>query len=327
MLIDFYPCQSHCYAFGGFEVQCLDLMESLSVVGAKCGKHDYWQRYNECKIAHFFGTGVSHSDEIRWASRSGKRLVATALFDYCDTFYKRLRNFGGTWLGATGVVKENIKMLDALCVVNEAQLEVAVKFYGASRSLVHVIPNIVPDIFFNKSGSFIEQNSVVCIGSICRRKNQLRLIEAIESLDCYLTIIGKPLEGEESYFDLVKKAAALSGKVRIVPWLDRNSMDYVSLLGSSRILVLPSQAEVQPIVALEMGVLGKQIILSDRPYAYQKIYEGCGLCDPDSVSSISQAILRAIDDRRVAMLSEGNLSACRSLSVATKQMDCYKSLF
>jgi glycosyltransferase involved in cell wall biosynthesis len=323
--VEFFPHQSHCYAFGGFEVQMLDLMSALRDTGTDCRLHDPWSRNQVAPIVHHFGLGGLHLENMYWAKKSGLKIVATALFAIYDTIGKKMRNRIGRLCGPTRDVVQSLKLVDHLIVVNEIDRDTAIRYFGVLPSRVSVIPNMVPDVFYETT-SQVCGNVFVSIGNICKRKNQLNLIRAVKGLPCELVIVGKSLANEIDYYNHVLHEISLAGNVRLQSWLDREGGDYMSLLARSRGLCLLSEIEQGPIVALEMGAMGKQVILGDKPYARQQLMTGCGRAKIHSEMHIRSIISEALASDEVFKLNPMTLQRCRPASIAAAQNIVYNNV-
>src|SRR3569623_2271318 len=58
MRVKFFPWQPHCFAFGGFDMQMLDTLDSIKNVGVDASKLDIWSRDNNFDIIHLWGVGM-----------------------------------------------------------------------------------------------------------------------------------------------------------------------------------------------------------------------------------------------------------------------------
>ncbi len=291
--VDFFPNQAHCYAFGGFEYQMHDAVIAARSQGIDVRLLDSWQRVQPAAIAHHWGLGFAHFDNIRWARRAGQKIVCTALFDHYETFAARLRNFAGSWLGETRITRDCVRLIDALIVVNDIQLEVAIRFFGASRSRVHVVPNIVDESFFKATAFAHNQHYWICPGSICRRKRQVIAAKAALEAGTRLLIIGDPLPGEEDYGRELHNLLAGQSLVEWRRSMARSDREYVKLMAESRGLLFPSVSEQQPIVILEAMVLGKPVLLAEVPYARQYEYRTAILLPADNISAFACSLKEA----------------------------------
>ena len=162
----------------------------------------------------------------------------------------------------------------------------------------------------NKLG--LPQNTFIvsCVGFICERKGQNRLLEAVRRLsikNIKLMFIGAtapvesfPLEGDEILF---------KGPVE-----NKSLPDY---LCASDIFCLPTRAEGCCNAIIEALACGLPVISSNKPFNWDVLDESNSiLINPDSSKAISDAIIQLYNDaEKCKELSEGALRMAKSLDI------------
>ena len=185
MKVKVLPFQPHSLAFGGFEKQMLDAMSAAKSVGVEISPLDVWSKKSDFDILHLWGLGENHITSVNYAKAAGKKITMTALLPYL-TYNLTLRKAFNNFFRIKSSISYLLSKIDILVVVNEEQAITASKFYGLKRSKIKIIPNIVSDIFFEEDYSGNNQefkDYVICVGTICSRKNQMMLAKASVELN------------------------------------------------------------------------------------------------------------------------------------------------
>ena len=327
MKIKYYPNQPHCFAFGGFEIQMLDALESVIKLGVEAEKIDVWSRDNDFDVLHVWGFDYQTFNVLRWAKLSGKIVIASVLLSYFDSVRMKLsyiKNYS-----YYRILKRKYAELDGLVVVNNIQAEIANKYFGVPPSKIVVIPNIIkkpffstPDISFSKK--YRINDYILSVGNICKRKNQLKLAEIANKLDKKLVLIGNVLDGERDY---AEKLANVVGKSNNIIWLKElspGSDELVSAFYGCKLFALLSDNETQPITALEATALKRQVLMFDRAYAKQTYFSNAVLCK-NNESSIAKAIVDIF--KNPLTLDNYNIVNCTEDVVGIKFQELYEKLY
>jgi glycosyltransferase involved in cell wall biosynthesis len=325
--VAYFPHQAHCYAFGGFEIQMLDAAEASRRAGVNVIQQNWWERSREAPIVHHWGMGYPHIDNLRWAKASGQKIVMTVLTSYYSTAVSRLWGYASALLAEGRISREALRLADYVVVVNELQAKVLVDFYGIEAKCVAIIPNIVPDYFFeNISQPSLAKESTYWLiaGNICHRKNQIGAAEAAIKAQIPLVVVGAAIPGEEGYSNRLKALISSSKWVVWKPEMRRDSLEYRRLLQDACGLLLPSRKEQQPIIALEMAALGKPIILGNRDYGRQAIFGGACLVDTESSDAIACALRRVTANYELGRLKSA-IHTARSTAVGEAYRQLYQS--
>jgi glycosyltransferase involved in cell wall biosynthesis len=248
------PYQPHCFAFGGFEVQMLSAMESARAAGVDIAPLDFWRREPDFDVAHLWGLDLQHHSTVRWASAGNKKIVLSALVSY-PGWNTWLRHKVSLAMGPARLRKHMLAEISCITVVNFEQARYLVSTVGFPAEKVTVVPNIVDDIFFavgsgTEAVTFGLENYVLCVGNICRRKNQLALVNACRKLGVPLLLVGNILTGEELYGHAVEEAIAAGQDFRWIQRLEPGSEAVAGAYRSAAVFALPSYLEQQPISAL-----------------------------------------------------------------------------
>jgi glycosyltransferase involved in cell wall biosynthesis len=159
--------------------------------------------------------------------------------------------------------------------------------YSISRPY-HVIPNGINENLTKKTYPADEhyKNAILCMGRIESRKNQLALIKALNNTNYRLYIHGNPSPNNMTYYQqCIDEAAA---NVHIAGWLDEQEL--YTAYSNAKVHVLPSYFETTGLSSLEAAVMGCNIVVTDRGDTRDYFKDDAWYCEPDSVSSIKEAV-------------------------------------
>ncbi len=330
MRVKYFPCQPHCFAFGGFDMQMLNAMDAVIEEGVEASKLDIWSRDSNFEILHLWGIGPHNFNIIEWAKKSKKKVIATVLLPYYDTLRLRLSYLKHYCTKSHKQLKYYYSLLDRVVVVNDLQKIVLNRYFDVPVARIEIIPNIIAEGFFNTPKvNFLEKygisDFILSTGNICRRKNQYNLAIACNNLKLNLMLIGSVLDGETIYAKNLEQVVQENSNIRWIKELPQASDDLVSAYYYCSIFALPSLAETQPISALEASAMRKPLILLDRKYAYQSYYKGATLCKSPSVKDIEQAILKCIGINNHFPINSEILK-CKKENIGKMYKRCYTEL-
>lgn len=151
---------------------------------------------------------------------------------------------------------------------------------------------------------------ISCVGFICERKGQNRLLEAVRLLAdkrIKLLFIGSPAKVET--FPLNGDEILHKGTVE--------NKDLPVYLGASDIFCLPTLAEGCCNAIVEALACGMPVISSNKPFNWDVLDESNSIMiDPQNIDEMASAIKTLFDDRkRKEILSDGALKKAQSLDI------------
>lgn len=326
-VVRFVPLQAHCFAFGGFDLQMIEVLEAVRAQNVNATRFDLWSREDGFDLIHFWGLDRSHGANIHWAKRAKKGVVITALLPYL-TPRSLVYSIAARFTGRTRLWQDILRGVDRLVVVNKLQAKAARYLFGIAHDRVNVIPHVVAPAFFSeRTASRPSQGYVLCTGNICRRKNQLSLVRACQRATLPLLLIGDVLTGEEAYGDEVFGAMHGNSRMRYLPAMAHGSKELVAAYRGASVVALVSENETQPISLLEGAVAGCPILVADRRYSHQEFYAGAVLVNPSSIESIARGLTRAVVIGEGYVTEPSALLACSKEQVGQAYAKTYTSVW
>lgn len=222
-----------------------------------------------------------------------------------------------------------LRSSDFIVALGETEKKSIIDAFGIASSKINVIPNGIPQRFFETSPDpftekyGLEPGFVLCVAAINSHKNQLALVQALQDVPCKVVLIGQCLETDKNYL------ARLLDFPNVV-YL--GAMDYqdpllASAYAAAGVFCLPSHSEVMPLSVLEALAAGTPAIVTkhhcmDVSGMHQVLAE----IEPDNHEQIRLAVSQFLTDQ---VSSERCSSAVLHLNwdgVAWDLFDVYRSL-
>jgi glycosyltransferase involved in cell wall biosynthesis len=308
---------------GGDTVQILKTAQELRNFGVLVDVHITTDKvcHDNYDIVHFFN--IIRPADILWHFKRSKRTVISTIYvDYNESekntasFFRKmltyllgsfnveyLKTIGKAILGKEKIISKDYIFLgqyramkylyknsDALLPNSYSEMSRLNKTFGNTNAICDKIVNAIDikkDIVPNND--FI--GSIICIGRIERRKNQLNLIKAANELNLPCFIIGKPALNDIGYYELCKQAA--NDNIKFIENLPQEKI--YSIMMAAKVHVLPSWFETTGLVTLEAAYYGCNIVITDKGDQKEYFKDFAIYCNPGDVDSIKHAILKAID--------------------------------
>jgi glycosyltransferase involved in cell wall biosynthesis len=189
-------------------------------------------------------------------------------------------------------VRWTLKHATELLPNSENEYRRLVSTYGIAKNYT-VIPNAADINLFKYRNEDIvakDNNMVLCVARIEQRKNQLNLIKALNDTDFQLYIIGNPAPNHAEYYNECRRIS--KANIHFVAGIAQE--DLVKYYKKAKVHVLPSWFETTGLASLEALFCGCNIVVTqygdtgDYFDASDFVY-----CDPESVTSIRQAVEKA----------------------------------
>jgi glycosyltransferase involved in cell wall biosynthesis len=311
-------------------MQMIAALEAARSVGADVDRLDFWRRDADFEVLHVWGFELQHLNTLKWAHSAGKKTVLSALARYSG-LRSWVRHQASMLAGPGRLRRPMLETIDCITVVNKAQAHYLNHTVGFPAEKIAVVPNMVHDVFFAtgfraQTGVSELDRYVLCVGNVCRRKNQLALVDACRKTGVPLLLVGNVLTGEEAYGRAVEEAVAANNAFRWVRWFATGSVELAEAYRGAAVFALPSHNETQPISALEAAACRKPLVLANLPYAKQEFYERAVLVDPCSVDAIARALRVALDQPAEHFPPPSVIEQCRREKIGEAYTEIYRRL-
>lgn len=153
-------------------------------------------------------------------------------------------------------------------------------------------------------------------------KNVLRLIEALEGIDCELIIVGRLTSDIRQELD--------SRNVRHSNYVDVSPERMVELYAAVDLVAFVSLNEGFGMPIIEAQVMGKALITSDRPPMSEVAGPDACLVDPSDIGAIREGVMRLIEDEeyRSKTIQDGlrNVARFSPSSAASRFLEVYQDV-
>ncbi len=237
-------------------------------------------------------------------------------------------------------IGKSLRSADHVVTVSETMKEEILDFYPGipisviyngldARAFDHVTES---DLLAVRQKFALPEEFILAVGHIERRKNHLRLVDAIAQLrdhgrSCSLLIIGND-SGERKAIEERIMSSNLEGHVKILSGLSELEVRCAYKLCS--LFVFPSAYEGFGIPILEAMAAGRPMVLSDIP-VFREITQDSGIYFPhDDVGSMANAIENVLSSssERTRLVKYGNtrVQAFSFHSLAAQVEGLYRSL-
>jgi glycosyltransferase involved in cell wall biosynthesis len=160
-----------------------------------------------------------------------------------------------------------------------------------------IIPNAVDQFLFDPAQVRMDpaydrfKGCVLCVARIDGRKNQYRLAEAMEDVPAKLVLVGKA--SDHHLKDLKKIKSRNHQNVYLLGEIPHDKLP--PLYAAAKVHALPSFFETTGLSSLEAGIMDCNIVVGSGGDQREYFGDLAYYCQPDSVDSIRQAVLKAIN--------------------------------
>ena len=287
-----FPAQPHCFAYGGFDIQMNRVIDLLNNDYGGNIRVNPWQK--ECKfdLAHFWGAELSHSLAFRFCKERNIRCVISVLIPnngLNSHFAMKAKGFARTLIKG----KPFFANADIVTVINDQQAMIAQYVLGVNARNIRVIPTIVDEAFFDVNNNRVSNTkSVLCVGTIGPRKNQLNLLLAAKDLGVDVVLCGRFDDSNPSYTQQITHELEMNAN-RFHHYSDICADKLVDLYLETRVVACVSHQETEPASVLEAMILNRKVVVSDLPFGRNPRFTGAEYCDPRRIESIKHALINS----------------------------------
>ncbi len=341
--IYFYVYPSAFQNPGGGEVLLLKTKEYIEKQGVEIKLFDLWNdRLKKNDLLHVFGSVKEAFGLMATAKAIGTKIVHSPIIWY---------NWSSS-LGIEYALKERVlclgrqavktfapfipstrkKMMETADVVlagSEMEAEQISRYFLVPEAKIKAVPYGADEYFaFAKPDTFIkkygDKDFILCVGRIEPRKNQLNLIRAMNQIDKKLIVIGEPVSHHTVYYERCRKEAGPN--IQFLGGLQQDSEELRSAFAACNVFVLPSWFETPGLSALEAGLAGAKIVITEEGCTREYFADMVHYLEPKSVSDIRTKIQNAIASRKTDRLKKHIREKYLWPNMAKRTIEIYNSL-
>jgi glycosyltransferase involved in cell wall biosynthesis len=323
--IGHFPAQPHCFVYGGFDIQMNRVIDLLEAKGTSSIRVNPWDETCNFTVAHFWGGDESHALAFRFCRERGIPTIFSVLLPNPTSSFD-FRQRARAWARRLIKGKQYYANADAVLVINEAQAQVAEQVVGIPRARIWVVPTIIDSIFLQKL-DIPERNPnghILCVGTICSRKNQLNLLRAALSTNNHVVLCGRFDDSEPAYRVAVEQELS-NNPSRFHQISDVSPEVLQQLYLECSVLACVSNHETEPASILEAMICQRPIVTANRPYGRNSKFSGVYFCDPQNKFSITAALIKAIENP-VPIYSNFNSDCHSSVNVISSYQKIYNAI-
>lgn len=299
MKITFVLRQDGGLYFGGAEVQALETAAALRRLGIEVDVlTPHTQEVGD--LVHAFGPYPSYTSILGYCQKRNVPFVLSTIF-YRD-YVSRLQMWRDRWRASRRhnplhAARSLMRGASALLPNTEAEALQVSELFLSTPAPTYVVPNGAearfaqgtPELFRRRFG--ISEPFVLNVARVEKRKNQLRLIEAMKGSGMKLVILGK--ESQDGYSQACREMAGNDPAIVFLPPVAHDDPLLASAYAAAKVFALPSRLETPGIAALEAGIAGARVVVT--PVGGAREYFGRDAWYPDarSTHSIRDAVQAA----------------------------------
>jgi glycosyltransferase involved in cell wall biosynthesis len=257
-------------AHGGMQNMIECLMEELCSLGIQAEALRWWDAGQRGDVIHFFQR--PSLGEVVLAKQHGFKTVMTEVIDIFASqpkgqlaLHTLTVKLLGRFIPPLSQQREIYQMLDALVYITKHEMQVASWVFGwpIEKGLVigHGLKSAVLEALAAPAQT---DDYLICVGTICGRKNMILLAKAAKLAEVPVLFVGKPLSERDPYFGEFQPLID-DRYVRYIGYVDEETK--WQLLRSARGFVLLSLGESGCLAVHEAAAAGLPLLLARLPWA------------------------------------------------------------
>ncbi|MCJ7635237.1 glycosyltransferase [Candidatus Bathyarchaeota archaeon] len=255
------------------------------------------------------------------------------LLSHLKFFYENLAMYRYPTFKAMNPSKQFLDLADIILPNSEMEASLLSSRFRIDPEKFHVVHNAADERFSLATPEFFRRkygidNFILFVGRIERVKNVLSLVRACKSIGAQLVVIGSasPAPGANEYFKAFQEAVNADPNIHYLGFLSPNSEEVLSAYAAAKVFVLPSQFETAGLAALEAGLAGCNIVITERGYAREYFKDLAWYVDPTSTEDIRAKILTALNEKKTTNLREMILENYTWKKAAEQTFDAYSTI-
>lgn len=285
-----------------------------------------------CRMAKMKGVKVALSP-IYWApsSKMEKQIALEKKLIQIRNFYYNFTRYRLFTFQTLRPFKEFFELSSIILPNSEMETSLISNTFKIRREKFHVVPNGVdqrfadakPDLFVQK---YDLKNFILFVGRISIQKNVLSLLSACKDFDVPVVIVGRRSAGERDYFELFRKTIDSDPNFNYIGFLPHNSEELASAYAAAKVFVLPSWQETTGLSALEAGLAGCNVVITNGGATTEYFKDLALYIDPTSIDDIRNKIFQALETPKNTALRQLILKNYTWEKVAQKTIEAYDTI-
>ncbi|HFD3588890.1 glycosyltransferase family 4 protein [Vibrio parahaemolyticus] len=328
---------------GGLRTQVERTTEELVNLGVEVDYFCPWKEYNfsEYDLCHVFSMNTPNYFKSMMVKDKLPLVYSSVMWRTSSR--KKIRLFVELGIRVPYMVLNDVitcrlmsKWARVILPNTNQETDWLVEATGVDRKKCHMVPNGADDHFdgldrtelYNGSSVKIEDDFIFCSSVVSTRKNLVALGEACLKLGYPLVIAGPIVdESVEKKLNLLVDKGA---KITLLGSLPNDSYQMGYLYSHCRVFCLPSFYETPGISALEAGLRGANIVVTEVGGASDYFSDMALYVDPNSSKDIEEKLksawLRDWNDTDRSKISDHIKNEFSWSSVAEKTLEQYKKV-
>ena len=320
---------------GGGETQLAKTREALLKLGVEVELFDVWSRKRDYDIMHVFGSTYQLSDFVVTAKRLGMKVVVSPII-YTDkpTWKWRIWSRIDRLLPVPTVYTYRQRIYEAADLLlpgSQAEAEQLAANFGIPKEKMHVVhlgvdrelASATPDAFVKQYGL---KDFVLQVGRISKRKGQIRLIRALDDTGLEVVFIGQADPDDLKEFERFQELLKTRPRAHYLGPFPSGSPLLASAYAAAKVHALPSFGEFPGLVNLEAGIVGTNVVAGWSQPTFEHLGDDAFYCNPASIPSIREAVLKAYEAPRQKRLRQRILNRFTWDRIAQEILAVYKRI-
>ncbi|MBF4465677.1 glycosyltransferase family 4 protein [Flavobacterium sp. LC2016-12] len=286
----------------GVRSQAISCFKILNEFGDECVLIDNWKHYDwkTFDAIHIYGYDLAIHTFVKALSLVNPNIYISPIIDSTKPYgiyklstfngFEKLRLYSNNY-----ALGKALKIVKGVCARSEHEARFYIKSFGMQENKVFIVPlpfaikepSSINDIISMKESFCLHVSSLYQ-----DRKNVKRLVEAAKKYNFELILAGSM--GRENDFNSIKLAIGSANNIKVLGYVTNE--DLINLYTKAKVFALPSTNEGVGIVALDAGIYGCNIALTDikGPKEYYPTIDTVELVDPYNVDSIGKKIVKLL---------------------------------
>ncbi|WP_020154093.1 glycosyltransferase family 4 protein [Caldibacillus debilis] len=318
---------------GGIYTQLIKTKEALEKKGVKVELFDQWKEYKreDLQYFHLFGADLRTYYLGEAVHRKGGNVILSSVYyREINPYFLRLQNKilnKINHLYSSNKMGKKLSMIAKIILPNsKAEANYIQKAWGVSPEKIFVVPNGVdtkfkdanPDYFYSKYGI---KDFLLGVGTLSHRKNYDLLARLAYEEKIPLVLIGElgNTKKSKSIYDYMQRCKHIIH----IPHLNHDHDLLASAYAAAHSLVLPSDFETPGLVALEAGLAGSRIVITEVGGTKEYFGDYADYVKPRDYESLKRGVLSSLNKKKDENLKWHILNNFTWDHVASKTLEAY----